>query len=189
MNTPSITQLLQRSQAGDAEALGALYAQLYPEIKRVAHMRLLDSANVRAAAGLNTTGLVHEGFLRIAEQEGLQGHTRAHFFAYIGQVLRSVVIDQLRAAQRDKRGGAQAIHVTLSSAEHLPSGGDNPMDLLAVDQALTRLRHFDAPLAELLDLVGFAGLEPAEVAELRGVSARTVQRDLQKARAMLAEML
>lgn len=187
MEPAGVTELLQRSRAGDGEALSALYARLYPEIKRVAHARLRDSGG--RSTGLDTTGLVHEGFLRIAEQEGLRGDTRAQFFAYVGQVLRSVVIDQLRARQRDKRGGADSVWVTLSQADGLPSAADQPLDLVAVGEALEQLRRLDPSLAELLDQVGFAGLEPAEVAELRGVSLRTVQRELAKARALLAEML
>lgn len=184
-----ITQLLQRSRSGDPQALQQLYAELYPEIKRLAHARLQDSGRGGALAGLNTTGLAHEGFLRIAEQAGLRGESRAQFFAYVGQVLRSVLIDTLRAAQRDKRGGADAVWVTVSAAEALPGPSDAPLDLLAVNEALARLQRVEPALAELLDLVGFAGLEPAEVAELRGVNVRTVQRDLAKARAFLAEML
>lgn len=182
-----VTELLQRSRDGDGEALSTLYARLYPEIRRVAHARLRDSGG--RAVGLDTTGLVHEGFLRIAEHEGLHGETRAQFFAYVGRVLRSVVIDQLRAQQRDKRGGIGAVWVTLSQAEGLAGASDPPLDLVAVGEALEQLRRLDAPLAELLDQVGFAGLEPAEVAALRGVSLRTVQRELAKARALLAEML
>ena len=184
----SITELLARSQAGQADALGLLYARLYPEIKRVARMRLLDSANVRAAAGLNTTGLVHEGFLRIAEQEGLQGHTRAQFFAYIGQVLRSVVIDQLRSQGRDKRGGDQLM-VTLSAAEQVPAVQSSATDLIAMDRALVQMRSLDPPLYELLEMIAFAGLTIAEVAELRRVSSRTVNRDLIKARALMQMLL
>jgi RNA polymerase sigma factor (TIGR02999 family) len=183
----AVTELLARSRGGDSDALAQLYAQLYPEIKRLARARLQDSGGRRA--GLDTTGLAHEGFLRMAEQEGLRGESRAQFFAYVGQVLRSVVIDEIRAARRDKRGGAEAVWVTLSAAAAVPDAQDAPLDLVAVNEALTRLRTLDPALAELLDLVGFAGLEVAEVAELRGVSPRTVQRDLAKARAFLAEML
>jgi RNA polymerase sigma factor (TIGR02999 family) len=177
-----ITVLLARSQQGDAAALQALFSQLYPDIKRVARARLRASGNAKDALGLSTTGLVHEGFLRMAEQEGLQGPSRGQFFAYVGQVLRSVLIDHLRAAQRDKRGGAGAVWVTLSAASA-------PIDLLAIDQALTQLRGVDAGLAELIDLTAFAGLSTQEVATLRNASVRTVQRDLLKARALLGEML
>ena len=89
------------------------YADLYPEIKRLAHARLAQSGGV---VGLNTTALVHEGFLRLADRRGLHGQSRGQFFAYVGQVLRSVVIDYLRSQGRDKRGGDQVM-VTLSAAE------------------------------------------------------------------------
>ena len=180
-----IAALLQRSQQGSAAALQELYARLYPEIKRVARARLANSGGL---PGLNTTALVHEGFLRMAEQEGLQGASRGQFFAYVGRVLRSVVIDHLRAEGRDKRGGDQLM-VTLSHAEHVPSASGSAADLLAIDRALTRMAELDPALHELLEMLTFAGLGTAEVAALRGVSERTVNRDLLKARALLATLL
>lgn len=182
--TSSITELLERSRAGQADALRDLYARLYPDIKRIARARLADS---RGVVGLNTTALVHEGFLRLAEQEGLQGATRGQFFAYVGQVLRSVVIDHLRSIGRDKRGGDQMM-VTLSAAENVPAVQSSAADLIGIDRALTRMRELDLALYELLEMIAFAGLTIAEVAELRGVSSRTVNRDLIKARGLM-EML
>ncbi len=181
----SITELLVRSQAGQPEALQELYARLYPDIKRVARSRLARSGGV---TGLNTTALVHEGFLRMAQQEGLQGPTRGHFFAYVGQVLRSVVIDHLRAAGRDKRGGDQVM-VTLSQAAMVPAALSAASDLIALDRALRRMSEIDQDLYELLEMTAFTGLTIAEVAEQRGVSARTVNRDLIKARALLQALL
>ncbi len=185
----SITELLNRSRditgPARADALQALYAQLYPEIKRVARARLAHAGGV---TGLNTTALVHEGFLRMAEQEGLRGDTRGQFFAYVGQVLRSVVIDHLRSVGRVKRGGEQLM-VTLSAAEDLPAGGGTAADLVAVDRALRRMAEIDPALYELLEMQAFAGLTIAEVAELRGVSSRTVNRDLIKARGLLQMLL
>jgi RNA polymerase sigma factor (TIGR02999 family) len=182
---PSITQLLMDSSGGDAQALQQLYAQLYPEIKRVARLRLAQSGQV---PGLNTTALVHEGFLRMAEQQGIQGATRGQFFAYVGRVLRSVVVDHLRAEGRDKRGG-DLLRVTLSSAELLPAEQGEAIDLIAMDRALARMRELDTPLYELVEMVGFAGLSLAEVATLRGVSTRTINRELLKARALLQMLL
>ena len=187
---PSITELLARSRDGAgpstrAEALQALYAQLYPEIKRVARSRLAHAGGV---TGLNTTALVHEGFLRMAEQEGLNGATRGQFFAYVGQVLRSVVIDHLRSEGRGKRGGDQLM-VTLSAAEDVPAPTGSAADLLAVDRALNRMADLDPALYELLEMQAFAGLTIAEVAELRGVYSRTINRDLIKARALLQVLL
>jgi DNA-directed RNA polymerase specialized sigma24 family protein len=102
----------------------------------------------------------------------------------VGQVLRSVVIDHLRSEGRTKRGGYQ-IMVTLSSAADVPSAMGSAADLMAVDRALTRMSELDAALHELLEMQAFAGLTIAEVAELRGVCSRTVNRDLIKARGLL----
>ena len=181
----SITELLARSHQGQSEALQELFAKLYPEIKRVARSRL---AHAGVVAGLNTTALVHEGFLRMAEQEGLRGSSRGQFFAYVGQVLRSVVIDHLRAEGRDKRGGDQVM-VTLSAADEVPSRQSSAADLLSIDRALERMQTIDPPLYELLEMVAFAGLTIAEVADVRGVSDRTVNRDLIKARALLQALM
>lgn len=179
----SITTLLQRSAAGENAALRELYARLYPDIKRLARARLAQGG----VPGLDTTALVHEGFLRMADQAGLQGPSRGQFFAYVGQVLRSVVIDLVRREGRDKRGG-DAVVVTLSAAADVPAVGDT-VELLALDRALTRMAELDTPLAELIEMTAFAGLALDEVATLRGVSTRTVNRDLAKARALLQQLL
>ena len=181
----SITDLLARSNEGDEGAFQGLYSRLYPEIKRVARARLAQSGGV---AGLNTTALVHEGFVRLAEQEGLRGQSRGQFFAYVGQVLRSVVIDHLRSGGRDKRGGGQMM-VTLSAAEHVTAGQGDASDLVALDRALQRMATLDRGLYELLEMVAFAGLTIAEVAEQRGLSSRSINRDLIKARTLLRALL
>jgi RNA polymerase sigma factor (TIGR02999 family) len=181
----SITELLSRCQSGDTAALQALYAQLYPDIKRVARARLAHSGGV---VGLNTTALVHEGFLRMADQAGLNGATRGQFFAYVGQVLRSVVIDHLRSQNRDKRGG-DVVMVTLSAAADVPAAPAAAANLVAIDQALQRMQQIDPALHELLEMRAFAGLTLTELAELRAVSSRTINRDLLKARALLQLLL
>jgi len=185
VTTAPITELLAGTSRGDAASLQQLYALLYPEIKRVARIRLAQSGH---AAGLNTTALVHEGFLRMADQQGLQGETRGQFFAYIGRVLRSVVIDHLRTEGRDKRGG-DAIMVTLSAANDVAAVQSQAVDLIGLDQALERMRELDAGLYELIEMVGFAGLSIAEVATLRNLSTRSINRELLKARALLQELL
>lgn len=185
VTTPAITELLAGTSRGDAAALQQLYAVLYPEIKRVARVRLAQSGH---AAGLNTTALVHEGFLRMADQQGLQGDTRGQFFAYVGRVLRSVVIDHLRTEGRDKRGG-DAVMVTLSAAGDVAAVQSQAVDLIGLDQALERMRELDQGLYELIEMIGFAGLTIAEVATLRDVSTRSINRELLKARALLQELL
>ncbi|MCY4746041.1 ECF-type sigma factor [Pelomonas sp. UHG3] len=188
VTTPAITELLAGTARGDAAALQQLYALLYPEIKRVARMRLAQSGAQGRACGLDTTALVHEGFLRMADQQGLQGDTRGQFFAYVGRVLRSVVIDHLRTEGRDKRGG-DAVMVTLSAAGDVAAVQSQAVDLIGLDQALARMRAFDEPLYELIEMIGFAGLTIAEVAALREVSTRSINRELLKARALLQELL
>lgn len=183
-----ITELLIGTSRGDAAALQELYALLYPEIKRVARIRLAQSGPGGRSAGLNTTALVHEGFLRMADQQGLQGETRGQFFAYVGRVLRSVVIDHLRTEGRDKRGG-DAVMVTLSAADDVASSQSQALDMIGLDQALERMRALDTGLYELIEMVGFAGLTIVEVAELRGLSTRSINRELLKARALLQELL
>jgi hypothetical protein len=110
--------LLAASSNGDGAALQQFDARPCPEIQRVARQRLAQSARV---PGLDTTARVHEGFLRLAER-----------------VLRPVVIDPLRAAGRDQRGGDQRF-VTLSAAEQRPTGRTSPLDLIALDRALQLL--------------------------------------------------
>jgi RNA polymerase sigma factor (TIGR02999 family) len=185
---PAITELLAGTSRGDAASLQQLYAVLYPEIKRVARVRLAQSGPNGRMAGLDTTALVHEGFLRMADQQGLQGETRGQFFAYVGRVLRSVVIDHLRTEHRDKRGG-DAILVTLSAASDVAAVQSQAVDMIGLDQALERMKALDTGLYELIEMVGFAGLSIAEVAALRGLSTRTINRELLKARALLQELL
>lgn len=181
----SITDLLQDAAQGNAQASHQLFARLYPEIKRVARARLADAGGV---TGLQATALVHEGFLKLADGEGLRGATRGQFFAYVGSVLRSVVIDHLRARQAHKRGG-DVVLVTMSHADESPDLFGQPADLLDLDRALTQMRGLDVALYELIEMSAFTGMSLEEIAELRGVSTRTVNRDLRKARALLAELL
>lgn len=166
-------------------ALAGRYAEFYPEIKRVARARL---HSVGGVTGLDTTALVHEGFLRLSERAALRGGSRGEFFAYVGQVLRSVVIDHVRSVSRDKRGGGQ-LRVTLNTALDLGGSADQAVDLVALDQALRRMRSIDSGLYELFEAQVFGGLSIAELAQLRGVTPRTIDRELLKARALLAEVL
>lgn len=106
----SVTQLLGRASAGDSAAVQQLFASLYPDIRRIARARLAEAGGV---TGLNTAALVHEGFLKMAANEGLQGTQRVQFFACVGRALRSVVLDHMRATACEKRGGGLHM-VTLS---------------------------------------------------------------------------
>ena len=178
-----ITQLLANLRQGDEGASARLYSVLYPEIKRLARSRLYAAGGVTS---LNTTALVNEGFLRMAEREGMAGESRGQFFAYVGKVLRSVVLDHLRAESAEKRGGDQ-VHVTLSQAESIAASGRDNWFLL--DSALEQLKDIDAGLYELVELRYFVGMTVADIAILRNVSSRTIDRDWVKAKTLLEEMV
>ena len=177
--------LFYRAAGGDAAAMSTLYSEPYPEIKRVARARLAQAGGV---TGLNATALVHEGFMRMAERKGLQGETRVQFFAYVGKVLRSIVIDFVRARDAEKRGGG----ITLLTMSHADSAADAwlpAVDVVALDQALEKLKAVDEGMYHTAELHFFCGMTIEETAETRGISTRTVNREITKARALLAQWL
>ena len=188
MSTPSATPptlLAQLAAGGDADAMRALFSSLYPDIKRLARGKLAQAGGV---TGLNATALVHEGFMRMAEREGLQGQTRLQFFAYVGKVLRSIVIDFVRERDAEKRGGGITL-LTLSAADGTLAPWMDVTDMVALDEALDQLQKLDARLYQVIELHVFSGLSLQEVAHELGVTLRTINRDLLKARALLSRAL
>lgn len=177
--------LFQRAAGGDSAAMSTLYAELYPEIKRVARARLAQAGGV---TGLNATALVHEGFMRMAERKGLQGETRVQFFAYVGKVLRSIVIDFVRERDAEKRGGGMTL-LTMSAADGTLAPWMDVTDMVALDEALDQLQKLDQRLYQVIELHVFSGLSLQEVANELGVTLRTINRDLLKARALLSRSL
>lgn len=178
------TALVQRAAEGDGDAMRSLFNSVYPDLKRLARVRLAQFGGV---TGLNATALVHEGFLRMAEREGLQGQTRLQFFAYVGKVLRSVVIDFVRERDADKRGGGVTL-LTMSHADSVPAPWMETTDLIDLDRALDQLRTFDERLYQVVEMHVFSGMSCIEVASEIGVTERTVNRDLAKAHALLAQV-
>jgi RNA polymerase sigma factor (TIGR02999 family) len=176
-----VTALVEAAADGNEVALKALFARVYEELKVLAR-RQLESA---AGATLNTTGLVHEAYLRIVQPDGQPLHNRVHFFALAAKAMRHIVIDGARARVAEKRGGEHLDVVPLDEALDVVDDVMNPDDLLRLDAALTRLAASDARLGELVELRFFAGLEIAEIAALRDVSERTLNRDWRRAKAHL----
>ena len=185
MQQPSPTLLVQRAASGDSDAMRALFSSLYPDIKRLARSKLAQAGGI---TGLNATALVHEGFMRMAEREGLQGQTRLQFFAYIGKVLRSIVIDFVRERDAEKRGAGMTL-LTLSHADGTLAPWMDVTDMVALDQALDQLQKLDVRLYQVIELHVFSGLSLQEVAQELNVTLRTVNRDLLKARALLSRAL
>jgi RNA polymerase sigma factor (TIGR02999 family) len=176
---PEITRLLQQAAVGDRAALDAVYASLYPELKRVARSRLRQQGRADA---MNTTMLVHESFVRLVGAQGLRLEDRRHFFAYAAKTMRHIIIDNARELLAERRGG-DAVHVTLGdeALQIAATGGD----LVRVGDALHELEALDPELAELVEMRYFGGYSEAEIAELLGVAERTVRRRWDKARAWL----
>ena len=178
-----ITDAVARLKGGEEQAVKHLFAVSYGELKRLAHARLWSS---NLQHGFATESLVHESFLRLVQQKSLDIPDRRHYFAYASKVMRSVILDTLREANAERRGGGQAA-ITLNTeiAEMASAGGD----VQAVDQALTDLQRVSPDLATLVEMRFFGGMTEAEVAEAMGVSERTVRREWTKARAALLVLL
>jgi len=180
----AITALLAQARDGDRPAFDALFQRLYPELRHLAHTRL---AGHRRGTSMETTVLLHECYLRLLQAGSLKPADRAHFIAYAAHVMRSVVIDAVRAARRERRGGG-AEHVTLDTA--IADAVAQPHEeLLDVDRALDDLARLEPRLAQVVEMRYFAGLKDAEIGEILGVTDRTVRRDWEKARLLLAHAL
>ena len=180
-----ITLLLRAAGAGRPGAADQVMALLYNELRGLARSRLRRSGQFTL---LDTTALVHEGYLRLQGQQNLAFADRQHFFAYAARAMRSVVVDLVRARQAERRGGA-AEHLTLNTAIADSAAAPHDGEILRVHDALQDLAAVDARLASVVEMRYFGGLSDAEIAEALGLTERTVQRDWQKARLLLAMAL
>jgi RNA polymerase sigma factor (TIGR02999 family) len=178
----AITELIRSCDDDDA-LLAQAFPLIYAELKQIAHRALLRA---QGNATLSTTALVHEAYVKLAGGGELDLAGRRHLFALCACAMRQIVIDHARRRQSDKRGGG-AVAITLQGIEIDDAG--RPEALLALDQALRLLAERDTRLVRLIKYRVFAGLDPAEIAELLGVSVRSVQRDWQRARIWVGEAL
>ena len=183
----AVTRLLRRWTSGDAQALHRVVPLVYDELRRLARRHLRHE---RAEHTLQSTGLVHEAFLRISRESEVQWESRAQFFALASRLMRHVLVDHARARQADKRGGG----ATLLSLEEAAAAGREPaaapaLDVIALDQALSRLESLDARQVEVVELRFFGGLSVEETAETLDVSPATIKREWACARAWLLREL
>ncbi|MEM9388267.1 MAG: ECF-type sigma factor [Pseudomonadota bacterium] len=175
-----VTQLLEAHRGGDAHALTELVERLYPVLKQLARRQLPAG---RGRYTLNTTGVVHDAFLRFADNAECQWVSRDHFYAFAARVMRQVVVDHLRARSAAKRGDGKA-PMPLEE-EQVASPDSAPQRALLIDQLLDGLAEIDERLVQVVECRYFAGFTDDETAAALGVTARTVQRDWQRARAWL----
>lgn len=174
----SITQLVEAAGAGDAAALKRLFGTVYDELKRIARSQLAGSDG----RTLDTTGLVHEAYLKLVNPERLDLRDRRHFFVIAAKAMRQIVIDHARRRMAAKRGGVMQ-PVTLD--EDAALDGMSPDALLRLDRALDALGNLDPRLAEPVELRFFAGLSVDQIAQSQSLTARTVHRDWRRAKAFL----
>lgn len=174
-----VTQLLDKYRGGDRAALDHLLPLVYKELKQIATRALRSE---REGHTLQPTALVHEAYLRMVGSENVPWQNRAHFLGCAARVMRNILVDHARARIADKRGG-DAQRVTLSEAFLQADRCD--VDLVALDDALSALAAFDEEKGRIVEMRFFGGLTEEEIAEVLGVSERTVRRSWTLARAWL----
>jgi RNA polymerase sigma-70 factor, ECF subfamily len=177
--TPDVTILLNKLAAGDQEAAAELVPLVYEELRRLAAGRLRHE---RPNHTLQTTALVHEAYLKLAAQRDANWQNRAQFFGVASQVMRRILVDYARGKQRIRRGGKQQ-EVSLDSV--LLVSPDRTEEVLAVHESLSRLEMLDARQARIVELRYFGGLTVEEIADVVGISGKTVMRELNVAKAWL----
>jgi RNA polymerase sigma factor (TIGR02999 family) len=180
-----VGELIRSAQSGDSAAAAALFAALYQELHAIAESQLRRGG---PELTLGTTTLLHEAYLNICSREGVQFAGRSQFLAYATRAMRGLTIDYARRRQAKKRGGE--FHITAPAVDHAAGEPLEPAESLErLSAALDTLGQVSPDLAQLVDLHFFCGFSFVEIAELRGVSDRTVQRDWRKARLLLHRAL
>ena len=174
-----ITELLHAWRSGDMTARDELMAVIHNELHRLArgYMR-----RERPGHTLQTTALINEAYLRLVGQTRTDWQSRAHFFGLAAQFMRRILVDHARRARMQKRSGRWA-KVTLD--EYIAAMPPPGVDVLDLDDALTRLAEFDPRKSRIAELRFFAGLSLEETGHVLGISVATVERDWQAARAWL----
>jgi RNA polymerase sigma factor (TIGR02999 family) len=180
---PLLTELLEKTQAGDTQARAALFTAAYAELRRMAQGRLRNGGRNTV---LDTTALVHESYLRLLHARELRAEDRRAFFAYAAQVMRSIIVDSVRERLSHKRGSDMQ-PITLPT--QIAADAANAETILHVHEALEVLERADPRLAQVAQMRYFGGFSEQEIAETLQVTERTVQRDWHKARLILAAAL
>ena len=174
-----VTRLLERASGGDSTARAALFDALYRELRRLAEGVMRAE---RANHTLQPTALVHEVFLRLASDDA-RFESRAHFLGVAASAMRRVLVDHARAHGAQKRGGGSTL--VAVDLDALPGPTTDEVDLVVLDDALSRLAALDSRQGQIVELRFFGGLSVEETAVVVGVSERTIKREWQMSRAWL----
>lgn len=179
MTGPDITRALQEFTDGDQDALERVLPAVYDQLRGIARRELRRE---RTGHTLTPTALVHEAYLKLVKLDRVTWRSRAHFFGACAREMRRILISYARKRKADKRGGG-ADHVPLENA--FVAAQTRPAELLALDEALTRLAALDERQAQVVEYRFYAGMDVNETAEALGISPATVKRDWTAARAWL----
>lgn len=174
-----VTSLLNQLADGDQQAAARLVPLVYNELRRIAEARLRHE---RPDHTLQATALVHEAYMKLADQRDAKWQNRAQFFGVASQVMRRILVDYARGQQRLRRGGKQQ-KVALDDVVLVSP--DRTDELLTVNESLSKLEKLDPRQAKVVELRYFAGLTIEEIAEVVGVASKTVTRELNMAKAWL----
>jgi RNA polymerase sigma factor (TIGR02999 family) len=179
---PSISTLIDLAEQGDEVSAGKLFTQLYAELHRLAKRQLARQGEISISA----TTLIHETYLDMAEQEGQSFPDRGRFMAYAARVMRGLIIDHVRNRLAIKRGGAFELTSLTTDVGEVTS---DDQELTRMSHALDELARVDSSLSQIVDLKFFCGFSFGEIANMKGLSERTVQRKWEKARIYLHRSL
>ncbi|HZJ01975.1 MAG TPA: ECF-type sigma factor [Gemmatimonadaceae bacterium] len=183
MTQTDATGAARRPRLESGESIDELMPMVYEELRQIAHRHI---STHKAGTTLNTTALINEAYLRLVDQSRAEWKDRIHFLGVAALAMRHILVDRARARMSAKRGGSK-FRVTLDDA--VLSDDDAPGGLLQITDALDRLSAIDARLSRVVEYRFFGGLTSAEIAELLGITERTVERDWIKARMLLRELL
>ncbi len=178
-----ISQLLAEWSDGNQAALDQLYPLVYDELRRLAHRYLRRE---RKGHTLQTTALINEAYLRLVDQRHVRWENRSHFFGIAAKMMRRILVDHARRYEYAKRGGG-AVKISLDEVAVVAK--ERARELLLLDEAIASLAKIDARRSHVVELRFFAGLSNEEIGEVLNISANTVMRDRNLARAWLYKEL
>lgn len=184
MTERPITAILAALRTNERGSIDELLPIVYNELRRLAGGHL---SGERSNHTLQPTALVHEAYIRLVGQNKTEWESRAHFFGIASRLMRQILIEHARGRNRKKRGGEHRAQITLD--DKVGWSDQRPLDVLAVDEAMTELERLDERQARIVELRFFGGMTNEEIAEVMQISPATVKREWSSARLFLGKML
>ena len=184
MKEQPITRILKELRNGRRDAIDELLPIVYDELRRLAGGHI---SNERIDHTLQPTALVHEAYLRLIGQDEIEWQNRAHFFGIASRLMREILIDYARGRNRLKRGGEVKTQIALDNA--VSFGAGEQLDLIAVDEVMTKLEQLDKQQARIVEMKFFGGLTVDEIAEVLNISPATIKREWSTAKLQLYQWL